>query len=76
MREALSLVGVGLVVGLPLGVVAVRSMRQLFFGITLLDGSAHVGAVLTLLVIAALAAYIPARRASRLDPMLALRAER
>ena len=76
MREALWLVGVGLLVGLPLSSVAVRAMRQLFFGITVSDGRAHASAVLILLVIAAVAAYIPARRASRLDPMLALRADR
>ena len=76
MREALWLVGVGLLVGLLLSSVAVRAMRPIFFGITVSDGRAHASAVLVLLVIAAMAAYIPARRASRLDPMLALRAER
>jgi predicted permease len=76
MREALWLVGAGLLIGLPLSSVAGRAMRQFFFGITISDGRAHASAVLALLVIAATAAYIPARRASRLDPMLALRAER
>ena len=76
MREALSLVGAGVLVGLPLSLVATQALRQLLFGITIVDGRAHLGAVLAVLVIAVLAAFIPARRASRLDPMRALRSER
>ena len=75
LREALILVGVGLVIGIPLALLAARAMSTLLFGVTPTDPIANGSAVAALLLIAALAAYLPARRASRVDPMLALRAE-
>ncbi len=75
MREALSLVVVGLLVGLPLAFISAQAMRNLLHGVTPADVQAHGVAAATLVVIAALASYVPARRASRVDPMLALRAE-
>ncbi|MPZ20921.1 MAG: FtsX-like permease family protein [Luteitalea sp.] len=75
LREAFTLVVIGLIVGLPLGFVASRTMATLFFGISPLDPMAHGAAVTALVVIAALAAYLPARRASRVDPMRALRVD-
>jgi ABC-type antimicrobial peptide transport system permease subunit len=75
MREALSLVAVGLLVGLPLAFVSAQAMRNLLHGVTPADVPAHGVAVATVVLVAALAAYVPARRASRIDPMLALRAE-
>ncbi|MPY89351.1 MAG: FtsX-like permease family protein [Luteitalea sp.] len=75
MREALTLVLMGLIVGLPLAFLATRTMATLFYGITPVDPAAHSAAVATLVVIAALAAYLPARRASHVDPMRALRSE-
>jgi putative ABC transport system permease protein len=75
MREALSLLLAGLVVGLPLAFLGARAMSHLLYGITPTDVKAHSVAVATLVIVAAFAAYLPARRASRVDPMLALRAE-
>jgi putative ABC transport system permease protein len=75
MREALVLVIGGLIVGLPLAFFAARAMATLLYGVQPSDLTAHAGAVTMLVAIAALAAYLPARRASRVDPMLALRAE-
>jgi predicted permease len=75
LREAFILVGVGLVIGIPLAFLAARAMSTLMFGVTPTDAVANGSAVAALVLIAALAAYIPARRASRVDPMLALRAE-
>ncbi len=75
IREALSLVVVGLLVGLPLAFISAQAMRTLLHGVTPADVPAHGVAVATLVVVAALAAYVPARRASRVDPMLAFRAE-
>ncbi|MGH9161552.1 MAG: FtsX-like permease family protein [Vicinamibacteraceae bacterium] len=75
LREALTLVLIGLLVGLPSALVVSRTMATLFYGILPSDPAAHGAAVATLITIAALAAYVPARRASRVDPILALRAE-
>jgi predicted permease len=75
LREALTLVLIGLLVGLPSAFVVSRTMATLFYGIPPSDLAAHGAAVGTLVVVAALAAYLPARRASRVDPILALRAE-
>jgi predicted permease len=75
MREALSLLLAGLVVGLPLAFLGAHTMSHLLYGITPADVTAHSVAVATLVIVAAFAAYLPARRASRVDPMRALRAE-
>jgi predicted permease len=75
MREALLLLVLGLFVGLPLAFLGAQAMRHLLHGITPADVQAHGIAVATLVILAALAAYLPARRASRVDPLLALRAE-
>lgn len=66
---------VGLAVGVPLSWVAARTMRGLLFGVPFADPLTF-GAVLVLLAgVAALAGYVPARKASRLDPSCALRSE-
>jgi predicted permease len=75
LRQALALTGIGIAVGLPLTLVATRIVRGLIFGITPHDPLTIVGAVAVLLGVAVLAAWIPARRAARIDPMEALRYE-
>ena len=75
LREAFILVGAGLFIGIPLAFGAARAMSTLLFGVTPADPVANGSAVAALVLIATLAAYLPARRASRVDPMLALRAE-
>lgn len=75
MREALSLLGVGLCVGLPLAFLGARAIRHLLHGITPVDIQAYGIAVTPLVILTVLAAYVPARRASRVDPLSALRAE-
>lgn len=50
-------------------------MRNLLFEVRPLDPAAFLGAVVTLAVFAGLAGYVPARRATRVDPLVALRQE-
>jgi predicted lysophospholipase L1 biosynthesis ABC-type transport system permease subunit len=75
VREALTLVLVGGIVGLPLAFLTARAARGLLYATAPSDPAAYGIAVSVLVVVAALAAYLPARRASRLDPMVALRSD-
>ena len=75
IREAMILVLIGAAVGFPLALAAGRAIGSLLHGVRPIDPLAFgVGAGLLMLV-AGLAAYIPAHRASRIDPMVALRSE-
>lgn len=73
--QGMWLTGVGLVGGIVLGVWAAGIMKTLLFGVESYDPVTLVSATIVLLATALLASYIPARRASRLDPMRILRAE-
>jgi len=72
LREALSLVMAGAVIGLPLAFVAGRSVGALLFGVGAADPVSFAAGAAILLAVAALAAYLPAYRASRIEPMVAL----
>jgi ABC-type antimicrobial peptide transport system permease subunit len=72
MREALLLVGAGAAIGVPLAFVAGRSVRSLLYTIVPADPVSYAAGSVLLLVVAALAAYVPAYRASRIEPMIAL----
>jgi putative ABC transport system permease protein len=75
LREGMLLAFIGLVLGLVGAYFVGRGMHSLFFDVGTIDGAAF-GAVAVLLVLSALlACYIPAHRASRVDPMQALRHE-
>ena len=73
LAEGLRLAGAGAVIGLAGALAAGRVMRGLLFGVQPLDPVALVGAAALLGVVAALACYLPARRATRLDPLVVLR---
>ena len=77
MREAMLLVAIGLIVGVPCalatGRLASSQVSGLLFGLSTTDPSTLIGAVLVLIGVAAVAAYLPASRAARVDPMVALR---
>jgi ABC-type antimicrobial peptide transport system permease subunit len=65
----------GLVIGLVGAMATTRYLRVLLFGLTPLDPTTFAAATLMFAVIATLAAYVPARRATRVDPLIALRGE-
>ncbi|HXM42166.1 MAG TPA: ABC transporter permease [Bryobacteraceae bacterium] len=75
MREAGRMLAIGVVMGVALSLVAGRGAGSLLFGLKPYDPLTLVGAAALLAVIAAAASFVPARRASKLDPMVALRDE-
>src|SRR5213594_3194915 len=75
LRENLLLVIGGLVLGMAGAALATRALRTMLFGVSTLDTVTFVGAALVLGGIAMLATYVPAPRAARIDPMVALRYE-
>jgi predicted permease len=75
LREALTLAAIGVAVGLPVALVLGGLMRSIFYGIEPHDPVTVIGTILVMLTVAAMAAWIPARRAAKVDPMEALRYE-
>jgi predicted permease len=75
MRESMILVIVGVVAGLALALFASRFVATLLYGVPPTDLIALALAILVMLTVSAVAGYIPARRASRVDPMVALHYE-
>jgi predicted permease len=75
LHETLWLVGSGLVIGLGAALAATRWVKTLLFGLPPHDPLTIGLAVLVLLTIAAVAGYLPARKAARVDPLVALRHE-
>jgi len=75
MRQAMTLVLIGSGIGLAVSILAGPLVGSQLFGLTVTDPVSLVGAASLLLSVAALAGYLPARRASRVDPMIALRYE-
>ena len=78
MRESLILVAAGVAIGIGAAIAASRLVASLLFGLTPTDPMAMAGAMTVMLVVSALAGYLPARRASkrRSDGGVALRVER
>jgi len=73
--DALKSVAVGLLGGIPIALAATTALRSLLFGVTSRDPLTLIATCTIIMVTAILAAYLPARRASRVDPILALREE-
>ena len=75
MRQALALSGAGVAIGLLAALGLTRSLASLLYGVKPLDGAAMAGAIAVLLACAAVAGWIPARRAAGVEPMEVLRSE-
>ena len=75
LREMLWILGIGLVVGVPAALFLSRVTESQLYGVKSRDLIVVFGAVLALAVTAVAAAYLPARRASRVNPLNALRYE-
>jgi putative ABC transport system permease protein len=75
IKDGLRLAVVGVVVGSAVAVSAAGLLRHLLGGVSPRDPAAFVGAAVLLSIVAGLAAFIPARRAAAVDPMVAMRTE-
>jgi putative ABC transport system permease protein len=75
LGKGISLIGVGLLAGLLGAFAASRALSSLLYNVGALDAVALIGAIVTLAVVAFLACYLPARRASLVNPIEALRTE-
>ena len=75
LREALILVTIGLAIGIPAAVGGSRLMLSMLYALSGADPLSMMIAITLMLIVATLAGYIPARRATRVDPMVALRYE-
>jgi len=75
MRDVLLLVACGLLVGVPVALALERKAASMLFGLGNVDAASLAAAILILGVVAGIAGYLPARRASLVDPTVALRYE-
>ena len=73
--RTLALAAVGMVAGVIASWVLARAISGLLFGVTYGDPPTFAAAALVMLTVAVLAGYLPARRASKIDPMICLRGD-
>jgi ABC-type antimicrobial peptide transport system permease subunit len=75
VRQGMGAVSLGMIVGLAASFGVLRLLASQLYAISPLDLSTYGGAALLILVVALVASYLPANRATRVDPMVALRCE-
>jgi ABC-type antimicrobial peptide transport system permease subunit len=74
-RQALALVGLGLLIGLAGAGLSTRLVDSLLFGVSPLDEVTYAGVLLLLLIVSGCATLVPASRAARIDPAVTLRTD-
>lgn len=75
LRESMLLVAIGLATGIPLALASTRVLHSFLFGLKSSDPVSLIAVIVLLGIVAAVAGLIPARRAAKIDPMVALRYE-
>jgi ABC-type antimicrobial peptide transport system permease subunit len=75
LRSALALVAIGIAAGIPAAIAGGRLIASQLFGVSTADPATLAGVAALLALVAAMAAFLPARRAARVDPTIALRWE-
>jgi ABC-type antimicrobial peptide transport system permease subunit len=75
LTESGGLILIGAAIGILLALAGARLVSSMLYGLTATDPATILVSTLVLLAVALLAGYIPARKAARIDPMLALRSE-
>ncbi len=75
LRDVLKLAGISVLVALPVALLATRALKSQLFGVSTMSPMVYVPVTLVVLVVAVVAAALPARRAAGVDPMEALRSE-
>jgi len=75
VRQAMTLVMLGIAIGLPCAIAVAHVLRSLLLGLSATDPLAYSGVALLLFIVALVASWMPARRAAQIDPMIALRHE-
>jgi ABC-type antimicrobial peptide transport system permease subunit len=75
VRQGLKLVGAGMILGMGAAFLLTRVMATLLYGVSATDPMTFIGISLVLLAVAILASYVPALRATKIDPITALRAQ-
>ena len=73
LKQTLKLAALGIVLGVAASAAVAEALRSLLFGVDAADPATFAGMLVVLVAVALVAGYIPARRASRIDPMIALR---
>jgi putative ABC transport system permease protein len=75
LRQGTKLAVAGIVAGVVIGLMLTRMMESVLYGVSAADPISFAGAAVLLVLVALVACYLPARRAMKVDPMVALRYE-